>query len=160
MSTPAGDPKDPRFRPFRGAAFGVYLLFTCTFSLLIIVSVYRSVLGMTPDEQPQAQAVLPEEQCMSELRGLFVELEDARKQLGEQPVVVKADARFLQFRVEWLRKKRVLEAKCGLESREKARSAFSSLDRLADLYTTASVQYAGSVGPTVDDFKRQVGLAK
>jgi hypothetical protein len=157
MSTPAEDPRDPRFRPFRGAAFGVYLLFTVTFCVFIIVSVYRSVLGMTPDEQPAAE-VLPEEQCFTQLRGLFTELEGARKELGEQPVVVKADARFLQFRVEWLRKKRVLEAQCGLQSREKARAAFASLDRLVDLYTTASVQYAGAVGPTVDEFKTLAGV--
>ncbi|HEY0882338.1 MAG TPA: hypothetical protein VGD87_12435, partial [Archangium sp.] len=125
MSTPA-DPRDPRFRAFRGAALGVYLLFTVTFCVFIIVSVYRSVLGMTPDEQPPAGEVLSEEQCFTQLRGLFTELEGARKELGEQALVVKADSRFLQFRVEWLRKKRVLEAQCGLQSREKARAAFAS----------------------------------
>lgn len=158
MSSEQGDPRDPRFRTFRGISLGVYLVFTVTFCVLIIVSVYRSVLGMTP-ERPAAAEVLPEEQCMSELRGLFTELEGERKALGDQPVVVKSDAHFLQFRVEWLKKKRALESRCGLESRDRARKAFDSLDRLVDLYTTASVQYSGAVGPTVDDFKQQVGLA-
>lgn len=159
MNAPKDDPRDPRFRAYRAASLGVYLVFTITFCVFIIVSVYRSVLGMTP-ELPPVGEIQPEEACMSDLRTLFVELENERKVLGDQPVVVRSDAHFLQFRVEWLRRKRALEAKCGLESREKAREAFSTLDRIVDLYTTASVQFSGAVGPTVDEFKQQVGLAR
>jgi hypothetical protein len=158
MNAPRADPKDPRFRAYRAASLGVYLVFTITFCVFIIVSVYRSVLGMTP-ERPPVGEIQSEEACMEGVRALFVELEHERKVLGDQPVVVRSDAHFLAFRVEWLRRKRALEARCGLESREKAREAFTSLDRIVDLYTTASVQFSGAVGPTVDEFKRQVGLA-
>lgn len=158
MSEPKDDPRDPRFRNFRAASLGVYLVFTITFCMFIIVSVYRSVLGMTPERPPVAE-IQSEEACMNDLRALFTDLEAERKLLGDQPRVVRSDAHFLQFRVEWLRRKRALEARCGLESREQARAAFSSLDRLLDLYTTASVQFSGAVGPTADEFKRQVGLA-
>jgi hypothetical protein len=154
MSAPA-DPRDPRFRPYRAVSLGIYLVFTIGFSCLIIFSVYRSVLRMTPD-RPPAGELQSEQQCMRDLRGLFDELEAQRMSQGNQPDVVHSDQRFLQFRVEWLKRKRALESRCGLESREHARAAFSSLDRIVDLYTTTSVQFSGQVGPTVDVFKKQL----
>lgn len=153
MST--DDPKDPRFGPYRAVALGIYLVVTVGFSSLIIFSVYRSVLRMTPDRPPAAE-LLSEDQCLRGLRGLFDELEGERKGQGNQPDVVHSDQRFLQFRVEWLKRKRTLESRCGLESRDRARAAFASLDRIVDLYTTASVQFSGAVGPTVDAFKKQL----
>ena len=50
----SADPKDPQFRPYRAVSLGVYLVFTIGFSCLIIFSVYRSVLQMTPDRPPAA----------------------------------------------------------------------------------------------------------
>lgn len=152
------DPKDPRFRPYRTLTLGVYLVFTVGFSCLIIFSVYRSVLQMTPDRPPAAE-LRTEEECLRDARQLFVELENERKAQGEQPVVVKSDQRFLQFRVQWLTRKRALESHCALESRERSKAAFRSLDRMLDLYTTASVQFSGAVGPTVDAFKKQLEAA-
>jgi hypothetical protein len=151
----APDPRDPRFRLYRAVSLGAYLVFTIGFSCLIIFSVYRSVLAMTPD-RPPAGELQTEEVCLADARGLFVELEQERKAQGDQAEVVKSDQRFLQFRVEWLKRKRTLEARCGLENRPKAKAAFASLDRMLDLYTTASVQFSGAVGPTVDEFKKQL----
>lgn len=151
----APHPRDPRFRPYRAVTLGVYLAFTIGFSCLIIFSVYRSVLRMTPDRPPVGE-LQSEEACLRDARGLFTELEQVRKAQGDQAKVVGSDQRFLQFRVEWLTRKRALESHCALESRGRSRAAFASLDRMLDLYTTASVQFSGAVGPTVDAFKQQL----
>lgn len=150
------DPKDPRFRPYRAVALGVYLTFTIGFSALIIFSVYRSVLKMTPDRPPASVERLNETECLARARGLFIELEQERKSLGDQTPVADSDQRFLEFRVRWLKEKRDIESRCDLESQARARAAFASLDRVLDLYTTASVQFSGAVGPSVDDLKREL----
>jgi len=152
------DPRDPRFRPYRALTLGVYLVITVGFSCLIIFSVYRSVLQMTPDRPPAAE-LRSEEECLRDARQLFVELEQERKAQGDQAVVVRSDQRFLHFRVEWLTRKRAVESHCALDSRERCKAAFGSLDRMLDLYTTASVQFSGAVGPTVDAFKKQLDPA-
>lgn len=154
--TTANDPKDPRFRTFRGVSWVVYLVFSVGFSSLIIYSVFSSVLSMTPETPPALGASMTEGECMSQARALFAELEQQRKALAEAPVVTGADQAFLKFRIDWLTRKRAIEAKCGLDAREKARAAFSSLDRVMDLYTTASVQFTGGVGPKVDELKKQL----
>jgi hypothetical protein len=155
MNAPAEDPKDPRYRPFRAASLGVYLVVTVTFSCLIIFSVYRSVLRMTPDRPPASEAQ-PEAECLRGASELFTELEAQRKLQGDQPDVAHSDQRFLQFRVEWLQRKRTLESRCGLESRERVKAAFDSLDRVVDLYTTNSTQFSGAIGPSIDEFKKTV----
>lgn len=147
------DPKDPRFKTFRAVSLGLYLTVTCGFSALIIFSVYLSVLRMTPERPPVAGARLSEAECLQEARTLFIELEQERKALGDRPDVSHADQRFLQFRVEWLTRKRAVEARCALDTAPRARAAFASLDRVLDLYTTASVQFTGGVGPAVDELK-------
>ncbi len=150
------DPKDPRFRPFRILSWSVYLIVSVGFSCLIIFSVYKSVLAMTPEAPKFAGSALSEEECLQQGRALFAELEQQRKNLAESNDITHADQRFLGFRVEWLKRKRDVEARCGLDSREKVRAAFSSLDRVLDLYTTASVQFTGGVGPAADELKRQL----
>jgi hypothetical protein len=134
----------------------VYLVFTITFSCLIIFSVYRSVLRMTPERPNVGGEVQSEADCLRGAGQLFTELETQRKTQGEQGDVTHSDQRFLEFRVEWLTRKRALEAKCALENREKVKNAFDSLDRVLDLYTTASVQFSGAVGPSVDSFKKSI----
>jgi hypothetical protein len=150
MST-ADDPKDPRFRPFRAVSLGIYLVVTIGFSCLIIFSVYRSVLSMTP-ERPPVGELRSEEACLADARSLFAELEQQRQQAVTQ-AVARSDQRFLKFRVEWLTRKRGFEASCGLENRDQVRKAFSLLERALDLYSTASVQFAGTAGPTLDELK-------
>lgn len=155
MNAPAEEPRDPKYRPFRAVSLGVYLVVTIVFSCLIIFSVYRSVLRMTPDRPPVGE-VQPEADCLRDARGLFIELEAQRKVQGDEADVSHSDQRFLQFRVEWLTRKRTLESRCALDSREKVKDAFDSLDRVLDLYTTNSVQFSGAVGPSVDAFKKSV----
>jgi hypothetical protein len=155
MTAPAPDPRDPRFRPYRAVTLGIYLVVTVTFSLLIIFSVYRSVLRMTPDTLPPGE-LQTEELCLRDARGLFDELEQQRKLQGDQADVVRSDQRFLQFRVEWLQRKRAIESRCGLDNRARSKAAFASLEKMLDLYTTVSVQFSGAVGPTVDEFKKQL----
>jgi hypothetical protein len=150
------DPKDPRFRAYRAFTLGVYLVLTIIFCGLIIFSVYRSVLRMTPERPNVGGEVQSEAECLRGANQLFTELEGQRKTQGEQADVTHSDQRFLEFRVQWLTRKRVLEAKCALDSREKVKDAFDSLDRVLDLYTTASVQFSGAVGPSVDSFKQTV----
>ena len=150
MTAPAEDPRDPRYQPFRGLTLGIYLVVTVIFSCLIIFSVYRSVLRMTPD-RPR-----PEADCLADASTLFSQLEAQRKVQGDEADVAHSDQRFLQFRVEWLQRKRTLESRCGLDSRERVKDAFDTLDRVVDLYTTNSTQFSGAVGPTVDEFKKRV----
>lgn len=147
------NPKDPRFRPYRGLAWAGYLVFAVGFSSLIIFSVFKSVLSMTPDAPAFAGSSLDEAQCMGEARNLFTELESRRKGLGDSKEIVKSDQAFLDFRLDWLTRKRAIEARCGLGSRPRVKATYDSLDRVMDLYTTASVQFAGAVGPATDELK-------
>lgn len=155
MSNATPDPKDSRFRTFRGGAWALYLSFAVGFSALIIVSVFKSVLAMSPD-QPTTSQVSSEAECLRDGRALFVELEQYRKDYTSSPDVAHADQRFLKFRVSWLERKRALEARCAVESRPAVKAAFASLERVLDLYTTSSVQFSGGVGPAVDELKQQL----
>jgi malate synthase len=137
-------------------SWAVYLVISVGFSSLIIFSVYKSVLHMTPEAPANAGSVLSEDECLQGARTLFTELEQRRKALADEADVTHADQRFLDFRVEWLQRKRNVEARCGLESRERLRETFASLDHVLDLYTTASVQFSGGVGPATDELKKQL----
>lgn len=145
---------DPKLRPFRAASWAVYLVFSVGFSLCIIFSVYKSVLHMTPEAPAVAGSAMSEDECLQNARSLFGELEQRRKGLADEADVTHADQRFLEFRVEWLQRKRNIEARCGLETRERTRKAYESLDHVLDLYTTASVQFTGGVGPATDELKK------
>ncbi|MFO0596009.1 MAG: hypothetical protein U0228_11910 [Myxococcaceae bacterium] len=150
------DPKDPRFRPFRAASWALYLVVAVGFSSLVIFSVFKSVLSMTPGRPAFAGEVLTEAQCLANAKLLFTELEGRRKGLAEFPDITHADQAFLTFRVDWMTRKKALEAQCALEQRSQLRATFASLERVMDLYTTASVQFSGGVGPATDELKRQL----
>lgn len=152
---PAPDPKDPRFRSFRGGAWALYLFFAVGFSSLIIYSVFVSVLKMTPG-RPSTSEIVSEGECLRDARVLFTELEQFRKDTTSSPDIAHADQRFLTFRQPWIQRKRALEAKCGLDSRANLKAMFASLERALDLYTTATIQFAGGVGPTIDELKKQL----
>lgn len=147
-----------RLRPFRGLAWALYLTFAVSFSSLIIFSVFKSVLAMTPDAPALAGSALTEDECFTKARGLFVELEARRKGLGEAKEIAHADQDFLQFRVDWLTRKRAIEVRCGLEGRPQLATAMDKLDRVMDLYTTASVQFSGGVGPAADEARQLLGI--
>lgn len=157
MSAP-GDPKDLRFRPFRAAAWAVYLVVSVGFSSLIIYSVFRSVLNMTPDAPRGGAQVLAEDACAREVRALFLELEGRRQQLAQGGDARTADQRFIAFRLEWLRREKELEARCVVDGAGRQRLArlFATMERVLDLYTTATVQFSGGVGPAIDDLRAQL----
>lgn len=154
MSTP--DPKDPRFKVARRVTLGIYLAFSISFSCLIIYSVFKSVWEMSPDQPPAAQTI-SEAECITEARQLFGELDQRRQLLATGAEVSHVDQSFLEFRVKWLQRKRALEARCALDLRPSLKETFATLEKVLDLYTTESVQFAGGVGPSVDELKSQLG---
>lgn len=147
-----------RLRPFRGFAWALYLTFAVSFSSLIIFSVFKSVLAMTPEAPQLAGSAMSEEECFTQARGLFIELEGRRKSLGEAKEIAHADQDFLLFRVDWLTRKRALEVRCELGARPALSTAMDKLDRVMDLYTTASVQFSGGVGPAADEARTLLGI--
>ncbi len=150
------DPRDPRFRSARRVVLGLYLAFAVLFSCLVIFSVFKSVLAMSPS-RPAATGQLSEVECTTGARRLFYELDHRRQQAAQGKDVAHADQGFLEFRIEWLTRMRALEAQCGLEARPSLRATFGALERVLDLYTTSSVQFAGGVGPAVDELKSRLG---
>jgi hypothetical protein len=150
------DPKDPRFKVARRVTLGLYLTFACGFSCLIIYSVFKSVIEMSP-QQRAASATLTESECIGGARELFGELDRRRQLAATGPDVAHADQSFLEFRVKWLERKRALEASCSLDTRPSLKDTFVTLEKVLNLYTTNSVQFAGGVGPSVDELKSQLG---
>jgi hypothetical protein len=146
-----------RYRPFRTAALAIYLVFAVTFSALIIYSVIASVLGMTPAHPGASPEVYTAAQCTAGARALLEELDQERRGFAEGDPAW-ADHRFLEFRGDWLLRKRRLEAGCGLErpERQALRDALEEMEGLIDLYTTASVQFAGSLGPALKQVRGQL----
>ena len=148
------NPKDPRFRYFRQATYGLYLVVTVGFCGSLIWQVYRSTHAMTYGTKAHAVgAASPVPECVDGAEGLFKELEARRQQLPVPPPAVSADQRWLDFRREWIERFRDLEARCALGStdREPLAELFKMLEKVADLYTTHAVQYAGHVGPGADE---------
>ena len=158
MSEP-GPKSDPRFRPFRAAAWAVYLVFAVTLSGLVIVSVARSVAAMSPPRPTTQGASLGEAECRAEAHRLFADLEAHRQQFAGAAEVRRVDAEWTRFRREWMNALRAVEGRCGVAEagREPLAALFGQLERVADLYTTHAVQFAGEVGPSLDALKRQLG---
>ena len=149
---------DPRWRPFRHAALGVYLVFSIVFSVLVTYSVFKSVLEMTPSRPKAGPVVYTVEQCTQGAAAFFQELEAQRASQADGPAAM-ADHRFLDFRIDWLTRKARLEQGCGTDrpDRTDLKALFRVLDRLVDLYTTESVQFASSIGLAVDELHRILG---
>ncbi len=148
----AENQKDPRFRPFRTVAWAVYLVVAVGFSLLVTVGVFNSVMRMTPELPPTTGDVLPAAECVAQARGLFEELDARRQALAREAAPARADVAWVGFRSDWLSRMRRLEARCAVDAkgREKLGAMFDRLERVLDLYTTATVQFAGGVGPAVE----------
>ncbi len=145
---PEADPKDPRFRRYRQAMIGLYTVLTVVFCLHLIVSVVRSTQAMTFGREGGAAATRTEAECSSGLRALWQELETQRGQMASGRAV-DAEQVFLAFRAGWFPRFRALEAACA-PGRPPQEALFADVERLADLYTTLAVRYAGEAGPTVD----------
>lgn len=148
-----GDPRDPRFRPYRVAMYSLYLVVTVGFCISLIYQVYRSTYAMTYGKKPHLAATISFKECVDGAEALFKELEQQRERLADPPHVSTADQKWLDARGDWIERFRDLEAQCALESktRENVKDLFKKLEKVADLYTTHAVQYAGHVGPGADE---------
>lgn len=162
MKTPRDNPKDPRFRGFRIAMYAVYLTLVGIISVLVINSVVRSVISMTPSRRGDTDTVLTVRECLDLADSMFRDIEDHRRRLTDQPSARKADEAWGQFRVKWLSHKRDTEVKCALESssRKPVRAVYDRLERVMDLYTIHATQYAGEIGFKVDELKESMREAR
>lgn len=153
MTAPA--PADPRFRPFRGLAWALYLVVAVGYSCLVIFSVTKSVLAMSPG-RPEGGATLPVEACAGRLAELFSEVERERQAL-ERVDSATADARWLTFRNEWMVRARQLESICAVEepSRAGLKATFAALHAVMDHATVSATQLSGQLGPALDAFRAQ-----
>jgi hypothetical protein len=154
--------RDPRYRPYRVAVIGVYLVVVSTFSVLVTVSVARSVRTMSPRRETVRTATLSPETCVQRASVLLDELEGRRRALTGITPASRADASWMSFRVEWLERVRQAERSCGVDhpERKELSELFGQLEHLEDLYTTSAVQYAGEIGPALDRFHRKVAQAR
>lgn len=162
MAKRDADTKDPRFRPFRVAAYLTYIVVVVVFSSLIIFSVVRSVLAMTPPRLPPSETTLTVAECLDKAEALWRELEARRKGLGDHASARLADADWPGFRLQWLERHRQAESVCALESKQRValREVFAHLEKAMDLHTTHAVQYAGEIGPTVDAMRAAMNQAR
>jgi hypothetical protein len=157
----ADDPKDPRFLPFRRAAWAIYFAFAIFVAGSITFSVIFSTLKMSPPHFAPL-GTLEVSKCVEQAQYLFGELDKKREDLSSAKEVRVADEEWTRFRLDWLTRERELEAKCVGESddRKKLAPVFKTLQSLMNLYTTNAVQYAGEIGPSVDKLRKQLEEAK
>jgi hypothetical protein len=144
--------RNARYRPFRAMALGAYLVVVLVFSALVIVSVVRSVLEMTPRKPLIATERLSAKECAVRAQELYEQLETRRQGLSAVQPAADASLRWTAFRVEWLNGLRQAEASCAEDALR--RDVFERLETLENLYTTSAVQYSGEMGPAVDSFRR------
>jgi hypothetical protein len=162
---PDVDPsKDPRFRPFRAAAYGVHILVSTIFSIWIIVNVTGSVAAMTPEQQAPAEPdqVMTFKECLDAAQALWTELETQRETLVRTAPARSVDQEWMRYRNAWLQRVRERESRCALKSRERAelRTVFERLEEVQDLYTIHAVQYAGEVGGAVEALQAAFDAAR
>ncbi|MFY0566842.1 hypothetical protein ACN28E_23785 [Archangium lansingense] len=161
MSEP--DPrKDPRYRPFRAAAYGLYIAVVTVFCLAVINGVTRSVLAMTPAKKPAEEQVLSYRECLDAADALWAQLETEREKLVRISPAREVDRQWLEFRTTWMQRKRDSEARCALESQERVslKEVYRRLEEVQDLYTIHAVQYAGEVGGVVDALRGAFSAAR
>ena len=127
---------------------GLYTVLTVAFCLHLIVSVVKSTQAMTFGRDVPAPVAKTEAECGAGLRALWQELEIQRGEMARGKAV-DADQAFLAFRANWFPRFRALEAGCTA-GRPAQLSLFADVEKLADLYATLAVRYAGEAGPTVD----------
>ncbi len=162
MSKPDKNPKDPRYRPFRAAMYAIYLTAVGIISVLLVNSVLRSVLRMTPAHKPPAEQTLTVPECLDLAGGLWGDLEGERRTLTDQKIAHLADDHWSGFRIQWLERKRDAESRCALESRNRAtlKTVYGRLEKVMDLYTIHATQYAGEIGLSVDALRASMKAAR
>ena len=161
MARPA-PARDPRYRPFRVAVIGVYLVVVSAFCLLVTASVARSVRAMSPRREPVRTATLAPEACADRASALLGEMEAQRRAITGITPASRADSSWMSFRVEWLERLRQAERSCGVDAPDRRELAelFRQLEHLEDLYTTSAVQYSGEIGPALDRFHKMMARAR
>ncbi|MGQ0507205.1 MAG: hypothetical protein ACT4TC_18000 [Myxococcaceae bacterium] len=154
--------KDPRYRPFRVAMYTIYIALCGVFSVLITVSVIRSVGEMTPPRTSDPTVTLSVKECVQGAEKLWDELDAQRKALTQNRPAASADDNWTGFRVNWLHELRNLEARCATASHARAPlvPVFKNLEQVMDRYTTHAVQYAGEVGSAVDAVRDSLDTAR
>lgn len=163
MSAP--DPrKDPRFRRFRGGAYGVHITLSTVFCLWLIWNVSRSVAAMTPEQPPPVTPPLSVRECLDSAQTLWSDLEREREKLSRVTPARKVDQEWMRVRTAWLERVRQAESRCALDSRdparERLRTVFRRLEHVQDLYTIHATQYAGEVGGAVDALQAAFDAAR
>jgi hypothetical protein len=154
--------KDPRYRPFRAAAYGLYIAVVSVFCLFIIVSVTRSVGAMTPEHKPPVEPVLSYRECLDAAEQLWSQLEAEREKLVRTTPAREVDRQWMAFRTQWMGRLRDREAQCALGSRDRVdlKELYRQLEEIQDLYTIHAVQYAGEVGGVVDTLRGAFSAAR
>jgi hypothetical protein len=154
--------KDPRYRPFRAAAYGIYITVVVVFCLLVLRSVARSVAAMTPEQKPPAEHILSFQECLEGAESLWSRIEAERERLVRTAPARNVDREWMEFRTAWLEQLREFEAQCALQSRDRAalKTVFRRLDDIQDLYTIHAVQYAMEVGGAVDALRGALSAAR
>lgn len=162
MSQSVPPAKDPRFRPFRGATYAVYLLAVTVFCVLVLISVLRSIDAMSPEKLPETSPPLTVAECVDGAGALYAELENARREMGGGAAATEAALRWGDFRVAWLTRMRKLEASCATSSQSRPGLApvFVQLKKLVEVHSTHAVQYSGEVGPAVVKLHRLMAVAR
>lgn len=161
----AASDDNARYRPFRGAAWGLYLLVAVTFSVAITINVVRSTLAMTPERPPPPTTLLSSDECVAAARALWSELDLHRNSLSDPPdagSVRRVDVDWTQFRIEWLTRHNEAASRCSGDGPDRLllKKIFKELDAVMDLYTTNAVQFAGEVGPTLDALRADLKTAE
>ena len=154
--------KDPRFRPYRIAAYSVYLVVVCGFSLLVIVSVIRSVRAMSPGVPSLRGEALEVPECLSRAQGMFEELDQRRRDFSKAKSGHALELEWEQFRVAWLKRLRALQGRCASDSpqRQKLGKVFAALERVEDVYTTSAMQYGGEIAPAVQSVREKIAAER
>ncbi len=154
--------KDPRFRSYRAAAYGLYIAVVTVFCLAVIFSVVRSVRAMTPPKLPAAEQVRSFRECLDAAQLLWDDLEAERERLVRTTEARSMDRQWMAFRTTWLQRLREREAECALGSRDRTqlREVFTRLEQVQDHYTIHAVQYAGEVGGAVDALRGAFSSAR
>lgn len=137
----------------------LYIAVSMFVGIAVTISVLKSVREMTPERPPSVGAPLDIGQCQALARNLFGELDAQRQHLSGAAVVKRVDADWTRFRARWLASFRDAESRCDTEAadRAKVKASFDALEKVADLYTTHAVQFAGEVGPALDALHAALG---
>lgn len=141
--------------------YGLYIAVVAIFCTFMAISVIGSVMKMSPRRPSRPDAQLAATECLAQAEVLWRNLDDERKGFTRSQPARNVDEAFTRFRTDWLRRFRELEGRCHEHTRKgPMQEVFRRLEQVQDLYTTHSVQYAGEVGPAVDELLSSINAAR